>query len=121
VRFLVDASLPRSAAVALRDLGHEAVDVRDIGMGGATDDVIAEHARLGQQALVTRDFDFADVRNYPPADYAGIVVLDLPNHANAGQVVRALETFARTNGWLELLTGRLAIVEPSRVRFRPAP
>ena len=58
---------------------------------------------------------------YPPANYAGIVVLDLPNHANAGQVVRALETFARTSGWLELLSGRLAIVEPSRVRFRPAP
>jgi hypothetical protein len=97
VRFLADASLPRSATALLRDLGHEAVDVRDIGMGGATDDVVAEHARLGQRALVTRD------------------------HANAGQVTRALETFARTNGWLGLLTGRLAIVEPSRVHFRPAP
>jgi uncharacterized protein (DUF433 family) len=43
------------------------------------------------------------------------------NHARAGQVVRVLETFARTSGWLELLAGRLAIVEPSRVRFRPAP
>jgi len=41
VRFLVDASLPRSAAVALRELGHEAVDVRDVGMRGATDEVIA--------------------------------------------------------------------------------
>jgi hypothetical protein len=33
MRFLVDASLPRSAAPMLRRLGHEAVDVRDIGMG----------------------------------------------------------------------------------------
>ena len=121
MRFLVDASLPRSATALLSELGHEPVDVRDIGMGGATDDVIAQHARVGRQALVTRDFDFADIRNYPPADYSGIVVLDLPNHAKAGQVTRVLETFVRTSGWLELLTGRLAIVEPSRVRFRPAP
>jgi predicted nuclease of predicted toxin-antitoxin system len=121
VRFLVDASLPRSATVLLRELGHEAIDVRDIGLGGATDDVIAEHARRSQQAFVTRDFDFADIRNYPPADYAGIIVLDLPNHATAAQVVKALETFARAKEWLDLLSGRLAIVEPWRVRFRPAP
>ena len=36
-----------------------AEDVRDVGMGSATDDVIAAHARLNQQTLVTRDFDFA--------------------------------------------------------------
>ena len=120
MRFLVDASLPRSAAAVLRELGHDAVDVRDIGLRGATDDVIAEHARLNQLALITRDFDFADIRNYPPADYAGIVVLELPNHATGAQVVKALETFARAKEWLELLSGRLAIVEPSRVRFRPA-
>ena len=46
--------------------------MRDIGLRQATDDVIAAHARTNQQALVTRDFDFADIRNYPPAEYAGI-------------------------------------------------
>jgi predicted nuclease of predicted toxin-antitoxin system len=75
MRFLVDANMPRSAAVRLQQMGHDAVDVRDIGLGGATDDVIAAHARHDKRALVTRDFDFADIRNYPPADYAGIVVL----------------------------------------------
>lgn len=121
MRFLVDASLPRSAAPVLRELGHEAIDVRDIGLRGASDEVIASHASREAVALITRDFDFADIRNYPPADYAGIVVLDLPNHATAAQVVKALDTFVRTKEWLELLNGRPAIVEPSRVRFRPAP
>jgi predicted nuclease of predicted toxin-antitoxin system len=85
------------------------------------DDVIATHARQNGQALLTRDFDFADTRNYPPAQYAGIVVLDLPNHATAPQVVRAIESFARKGEWLQQLAGRLAIVELWRVRFRPAP
>jgi predicted nuclease of predicted toxin-antitoxin system len=121
LRFLLDASLPRSAADSIRNLGHEAVDVRDVGLGSATDEVIAAHARVEKLVLVTRDFDFADIRNYPPADYPGIVVLDLPNQATAPQVARALESFVINKDWLELLAGRLAVVESTRVRFRPAP
>ena len=63
MRFVVDASLPRSAVPLLGELGHEAVDVRDIGMRNATDDVIAAHAQSKRLTLVTRDFDFADIRN----------------------------------------------------------
>lgn len=120
MRFLVDANLPRAAVPMLCRLGHDAVDVRDIEMRSATDDVIAAHARSNQLTLITRDFDFADIRNYPPADYSGIVVLHLPDDATAPQVVKLLETFARKEDWLHRLRGRLAIVEAGRVRFRPA-
>ena len=120
MHFLVDANMPRSAAPLLRQLGHDAVDVRDIGMRSATDDLIAAHAQRNQQALVTRDFDFADIRNYPPADYAGIVVLQLPDDATAAQVVKLLETFVRRHDWLERVSGRQAILELWRIRFRPA-
>ena len=120
MRFLVDASMPRSAARLLQGMGHDAVDVRDLGMGGATGDAIASHAMRNGQALVTRDFDFADIRNYPPSAYAGIVVLWLPDHSTATQVTALLEAFVRNEDWLAGLNGRLAIVEPTRVRFRPA-
>ena len=95
MHFLVDASLPRSAAALLQKMGHLTADVRDIGLRAATDEVVASHAQRNQQTLVTRDFDFADIRNYPPADYAGIVVLALPDDATASQVVKLLETFVR--------------------------
>lgn len=120
MRFLLDASLPRSAEPMLRDLGHDAVDVRDVGMRSATDDIIAAYAQSDQRALVTRDFDFADIHNYPPGEYAGIVVLQPPDDATAPQVVKLLETFARRADWLDRVSGRLAIVEAWRVRFRPA-
>ena len=81
MRFLLDASLPRSAGAMLPRFGPEATDVRDLGLRNAPDDVIAAHAQRNQLALVTRDFDFSDIRNYPPADYAGIVVLQLPDDA----------------------------------------
>jgi len=119
MRFLVDASMPRSAGLLLRQMGHDAVDIRDLGIG-AQDSVIAAYAQRNQQGIVTRDFDFADVRNYPPADYAGIVVLWLPDNSTAVQVVKLLESFARRQDWLDQLSGRLAIVELWRVRFRPS-
>ena len=35
MRFLIDASVPRSAVELLKRYNHEAVDVRDLGMGAA--------------------------------------------------------------------------------------
>jgi hypothetical protein len=65
------------------------------------------------------DFDFADVRNYPPVDFFGIVVLRLPPGATAQMILRQIEGFLRLEDVLSVLTGRLAIVEVNRVRLRP--
>lgn len=120
MRFLLDANMPRSAAGAVQRLGHEAVDVRDVGLGGADDAQISAYAKEHKLALVTRDFDFSDVRNYPPADYAGVIVLEPPDDAIAATVVKALESFLSQPELLAHVPGRLAIVESWRVRFRPA-
>jgi hypothetical protein len=95
MRFLIDADLPRPVAPLVRSLGHEATDVRDVGLGEAPDAEIAAYARAHELCLLTGDFDFADIRDYPPEHYYGIVVLSR-------------------------LPGRLAIVEPGRIRLRPA-
>ena len=119
MKFLLDANMPRSAASLLRGLGHEVEDVRDVLPNGAADATVAAHAQARQLILITRDFDFADIRNYPPKDYAGIIVLELPDDAIAAQVNQALRSFASRPELLARLTGRLAIVESWRVRFRP--
>jgi predicted nuclease of predicted toxin-antitoxin system len=119
MKFLLDANMPRSAASLLRKLGHEVEDVRDVLPDGADDAAVAAHAQARQRILITRDFDFADIRNYPPANYAGIIVLELPDDAIASQVNQALHSFVGKPELLARLTGRLAIVELWRVRFRP--
>jgi predicted nuclease of predicted toxin-antitoxin system len=118
--FLIDASMPRSTGELIRRHGHESLDVRDIMPGSTPDEDIARYARQNGLALVTRDFDFSNIRNYPPADYRGIMVLDLPDDAVAAVVLKALESFLAQPHWVERLSGRLAIVELWRVRFRPA-
>ena len=119
MRFLIDANMPRSTAESLRRYNHEAVDVRDIGMGGAADSDIAAYAQQNRLALVTRDFDLADIRNYPLAKYAGPLVLELPDDAMATFVLRVIESFISQKELVEALPGRLAILEPTRVRLRP--
>jgi predicted nuclease of predicted toxin-antitoxin system len=83
VRFLVDANVPRSALGAFARSGHQAEHVNDVGLKDAPDEQIARRAQETRAAIVTRDLDFADIRRYPPADYHGIVVMRLPDDANA--------------------------------------
>jgi hypothetical protein len=67
---------------------------------------------------LTGDFDFADIRNYPPPGYPGIVVLDLPRNATAKFINAFLDRFLDEDELVRNLPGKLAIVAPGRVRIR---
>jgi len=121
VHFLIDASMPRSTAPWIRSRGHDATDVRDIGLGSAADQVIAAYAQAQQLVILSRDFDFGDIRNYPPDQYAGIVVINLPSFATMSMILKLVDGFLQQTQTLNDLPGRLAIVEPGRIRLRPAP
>jgi hypothetical protein len=80
-------------------------------LAAASDREIAARAKGTAAALLTRDLDFANIRQYPPEDYAGLIVLRMPDDATA--------RFVREDAFLTALKGRVAIVEVDRVRFRP--
>ena len=118
MHFLVDADLPRSTAEVLQRHGHEATDVRDIGLRSADDTTIAQYAQQQHLCLLTRDFDFSDIRTYPPADYAGMVVLVIPPTVTTRYITQLLEMFLQQREIIVQLPGKLAIVEAGRVRLR---
>ena len=120
MQFLIDADLPRPTASLIRGLGHDVADVREVGLGSAQDSRIAQYARNHGMCLLTGDFDFADIRDYPPEDYAGIVVFVLPDNANRERILRLIAGFFQEESVLSRLPGRLAIAEPGRIRLRPA-
>jgi predicted nuclease of predicted toxin-antitoxin system len=120
MQFLIDADLPRPTADLVRSFGHEATDVRDIGLGGAPDNRVAAHAQSQGLCLLTGDFDFADIRDYPPDEYPGLVVFVFPDDANRDIILNLIKAFFAEQTVLEKLPGRLAIAEPGRVRLRPA-
>jgi predicted nuclease of predicted toxin-antitoxin system len=119
MRFLLDANLPRSAIDVVVKSGHEVEFAKDVGLGTAPDAQIASHARQNGMAIVTRDLDFSNVRQYPPEEYAGIVVLRLPDHFIAAEIVAVLTRFLAEPRFVGNLSGRIAIVDENRVRFRP--
>ncbi len=82
---LPDANLPRSCGRVLRQAGFDVREVSDSLPPGASDESVADLARRENRLLVTRDFDFSDIRNYPPAGRPGIIVIRLPDDACADQ------------------------------------
>ena len=118
MRFLIDADLPRRAADVLRKHGHAATDVRDIGLGAASDAEIAAYASANKLTLLSGDFGFADIRNYPPAAYAGIIVLELPRNASSKLILDLIDELLQHHEILASVSGSLAIVEPGRIRIR---
>jgi len=53
MRFLLDANMPRAAAVLLERSGHDTVHVRDTALKHATDQRISEFARTEERVIVT--------------------------------------------------------------------
>ena len=96
--------------------GLQADTVADEGMTGADDSKLAAASRSEVRVLVTLDLDFANIRAYPPADYAGIVVLR-PKRQDKPSVLDLVRRLA-----LVLVNrppaGELWIVQPDRIRFR---
>lgn len=120
IHFLVDASLPRATGDLIRSFGHEATDIRDIGLGTAPDEAIAAYAKGNRLALITRDQGFGNVLDYPPENYNGIVVLNTPDGANRSVVLAMVESFLQEASLIEQLVGHLAVVDQWRIRLRPA-
>jgi predicted nuclease of predicted toxin-antitoxin system len=62
MRFLVDAQLPPALARWLKDRGHDAEHVFDVGMASADDRDVWNYARSIGAVIVSKDEDFANRR-----------------------------------------------------------
>lgn len=115
MRFKLDENLPMEVADLLRVAGHAADTVGEERLGGARDPDVAALCLREGRALITLDLDFADIRSYPPARYPGLVVLRL-DRQDKRHVLEACSDLAdRLSS--EPLSGRLWIVEASRIRI----
>lgn len=118
MQFLVDAALPRSVADLLSERGHQAIHVTDVGIGSAADETIADYARKHELTIITADFDFADIRAYPPSAYHGIVVLTLPRRRDLLLIMLLVREFLDHAAAQTSLKGKLVIIELGRIRVR---
>lgn len=116
MRFKLDENIPLELRELLRVAGHDAQTVLDQRLGGFGDQDIAAACRREGRVIITFDTGFADIRQYPPSAYPGIVVLRLNNQSRehtlavTGRLLRTLDG--------KSLDGQLWIVEETRVRVR---
>ena len=116
MKFKIDENLPAEVAQFLHEAGHDTRSVVEQNLGGRSDGEIANVCKKERRGIVTLDTGFADIRTYPPAEFAGIMVLRLKQQGKKEvlsilpRIIRALETNA--------LDRQLWIVEEARIRIR---
>ena len=115
--FLIDEDLPRGLAACRQAAGFEAADVRDVGLRGAPDSVIHEHAVARSLVLLTADLGFSNVLRFPLQHHHGIVVVRFPNEVAVPVLNRAI-TDALSDLALDDFGGTLVVIEPGRTRVR---
>ncbi|MEX0613743.1 MAG: DUF5615 family PIN-like protein [Pirellulales bacterium] len=116
LKFKVDENLPTEAASILTAAGHDALTAPDQKLGGQSDSVIMAVCRSEGRVIVTLDLDFADIQLYPPADYAGIIVLRLAR-LDKHRLLRAVDRLLPILN-KEPLAGKLWIMDETRIRIR---
>ena len=116
MRFKLDENLHPDASVVLRRAGHDVETVWDERLQGAADSRLASVLKLERRVLVTFDVGFADIRAYPPGDFAGLIVLRLQRQDRRSVVhvfTRLLHSLKERS-----LAGQLWIVDERRVGVR---
>ena len=115
-RFKLDENLPRDAMSPFQVAGHDVESALDEQLGGQSDAIVFAACQRETRILVTLDLDFADIRQYPPGEHAGIWVLR-PSTQSIAQLLELIR------GGLELhrresSERHLWIVERDRIRIR---
>ncbi len=116
MKFLLDANIPYST-VEIFPKNHKVFHVRDLGLAQATDERIIAWAKRNKAVLITRDLDFANIFNFPPKNYFGIVVIRTPYFYSAKEIKRILNGFIAKFD-LKTLPRAIVIVEEGRIRIR---
>jgi predicted nuclease of predicted toxin-antitoxin system len=116
MKFLLDANIPYSAKKVFSK-PHRAAHVRDIGIADAADDVILKRASKEGAVLITRDMDFGNILLYPLGTHGGVMILRIPPHFTAGEIIKTLRQFL-SHIDVASLARAITIIEPGQYRIR---
>jgi predicted nuclease of predicted toxin-antitoxin system len=102
MKVLVDENIPYPTVNALREIGHDVLDIRGTEDEGMKDASLWQLAQQAQRLLITTDKGFTRYRNQ---FHYGIIIVRLkqPNRRKIHQRVMQAITQFRDEEWLGLL------------------
>jgi predicted nuclease of predicted toxin-antitoxin system len=121
LRFLADHCVSNSTVQSPREAHHDVLRLKDVLPVESLDTIVIAKAQEIDAILLSLNGDFADIVNYPPKNYKGIVSLQMRNHS---EVLPKL--IARLTAYLSVYTRmdhyrgkpKLLVVEVDRIRVR---
>ncbi len=120
MNLLVDANLSPAVAAELRDAGHDAVHVIDVGLATALDPEIVDYADANDLVIVTVDTDFPMLVALRRATSPSVVLLrgvnELAPDQHAALLIANLPAVTD-----DLQRGAIVSLGPDHLRVRSLP
>jgi predicted nuclease of predicted toxin-antitoxin system len=119
LKFFADHCVPNSIITFLREQGNEVLVLREYIPMDSPDPVVIQKAQECGAILLTLNGDFADLINYPPQRFKGIISIQLKNRPeNIPLICEKLRLYFIESCDMTDFEGKLIVVEPHRIRVR---
>lgn len=116
MRLLLDENLSPQQAGTLREQGHDAIAILEVGLSGVPDEEVRRFAIAENRILLTLDVDFANMLRFPPAGTPGVIRLKVhpPSEAAIRDLIK--KTLSRLGD--KPMDGCLAVAHGDMIRIR---
>lgn len=115
--FIIDEDMPRSLAPVLKKEGYKVIDVRDVGLRGATDKDILNFSNERKGVIITADIGFATLPFKGSIEYIGFVLLRIPNEFTVQETIKLLlQAFSVLQE--EDIKGNIVVIDSKKIRIR---
>lgn len=118
-RFFADHCTPGSIIQSLQAAGYQVTRLRDHLATDSADAAVIAKAQELDAILLSLNGDFADIVTYPPANYKGIIALQVRDHPEViPPIVAKLKNYLSAHPDVSHYRGKLFLVEAHRIRVR---
>lgn len=119
LRFFADHCIPNSIIQELQNAGYSVLRLKDhILIESSGIKVIASAQEL-DAILLSLNGDFANILNYPPNRYKGIIAFQIKNHPEAiPHLMRRLLSYLALHPEMDFYKEKLFLLEVHRIRIQ---